>query len=256
MTAPSGPGAERLTKADRQDLARLARKRGKQAKTEADQRNTVLTAEVADLLTAEFSARDELWAEATVIAEEAVEKANEVIVARCADLGIPAKYAPRVHLSWQARSSPFSDPKRRAEQRKLAESRLAALTATAKAEIDAKTLEVETALITGGLESGEARAFLDAMPTAEQLMPALGLDDIGVKHWQPPTDAAAALLTPSTPADRRRKLILRAIEVDPAASDREIARTTGVDHKTVAAHRRTAGELPARSGEFPSETGE
>jgi hypothetical protein len=247
----SGPGAERLTKADRQDLARLARLRGKQARTEADQRTKVLAVEVEDLLTAEFSARDELWAEATAIAQEAVRKANELIVARCADLGIPAKYAPRVEVGWEARSFSFSDSKRRGELRKLAEAKLAALAATAKTAIDAKTLEVETALITGGLESGEARAFLDAMPTAEQLMPALGLDDIGVKHWQPPTDAAAGLLTPSTPADRRRKLILRAIEANPDASDRKLAEIAGCDHKTVAAYRRNAGEA---AGEIPTET--
>jgi hypothetical protein len=241
-----------MTKTEREQLIRLARLRAKQAKTEAVQREKVLLAEVEDLMTAEFQARDELWAEATAIAEEAASKANALIVARCLDLGIPAKHAPRVEVGWSRRSSSFSDPDRRGELRKLAQTKLTALTSTAKTMIDGRLLETETALITGGLESAEAREFLSAMPTAEQLMPPLGLDDLGVVHWQPPTDAAAALLTPSTPADRRRRIILRAIEANPDASDRKIAEIAGCDHKTVGALRRNRGEIPANPGEFPT----
>ena len=51
---------------------------------------------------------------------------------------------------------------------------------------EAKALDVETELIAGGLESIEARSFAEAMPTPETLMPALTLDDLGVKHWRPP----------------------------------------------------------------------
>src|SRR5437773_421489 len=80
----------------------------------------------------------------------------------------------------------------------------------------------EAALIAPSLESDDARAFLEAMPTAEQLMPSLSLDDLGVRTWQPPEGAAAAALTPSTAADRRRRKVLRAIAANPAASDREI----------------------------------
>ena len=103
-----------------------------------------------------------------------------------------------------------------------------------------------------GLESAEARAFLERMPTAEQLMPALGLDDLGVKTWQPPPGAASTLLAPSTTADRRRRKILAAIEASPGASNRAIAQIAGVDHKTVAAYR---GEFPAPAGELPSGDG-
>jgi len=245
-----------MTRGDRDALARLARQRGKQAKAEAEQREKVLLAEVEDLMAAEFSARDKLWAEAVAIAEEAARKANDVIQARCVDLGIPARHAPSVSIGWEARSRSFGSSKRRTELRKLAQSRLAALTATAKLEIDRQTLETETLLLAGGLQSGEAQAFLAAMPTVDRLMPSLSLDDLGVRHWQPPTGAAGALLTPSTPADRRRKLVLRAIEAHPGASDREIARVAGCDHKTVAAYRRAAEELPAPAGELPNETGE
>jgi hypothetical protein len=235
-----------MTKTEREQLIRLARLRAKQAKTEAVQREKVLLSEVEDLMTVEFQAQDQLWAEAVAIAEEAAGKANALIVARCVDLGIPAKDAPELELGWRRRSPEFSNRERRAELRRLAQTKLTALTSTAKVLIDGRLLETETALITGGLESGEAREFLSAMPTAAELMPALSLDDLGVTHWQPPTDAAAALLTPSTPADRKRKQVLRAIEANPDASDRKIAEIAGCDHKTVGALRRTRGGNPRR----------
>jgi hypothetical protein len=242
-----------VNKSDRDELLRLARSRARLAKAEAAQREKLLLSEVEDLMAAEFEARDELWAGATVIADEAARKANEQIAAQCSLLGIPAKYAPTLELHWRSRNSEFMDRNRRGELRKVAQSRLAALTSAAKVEIDRKQLATEMALIAPSLESEDARAFLDAMPTAEQLMPSLSLDDLGVKHWQPPEGAAAALLTPSTTADRKRRKILRAIEANPGKPDREVGRIAGVDHKTVAAYRRSGGELPAPGGDFPTD---
>jgi hypothetical protein len=235
---------------EREQLIRLARLRAKQAITETAERAKILEAEAADLTAAEFAARDQLWADAVMIAEEAAAKANEVIAARCADLGIPAKHAPRLELGWSARSRDFDAYTRRGELEKLAKKRLAALTAAAKSAINKGLLATETALIAGSLESDEARAVLAAMPTAEQLMPPLSLDDLGVTTWQPPEGAAAELLEPSTTADRRRRKVLRAIAAHPGASDREIGRLTGMDGKTVAKYRTTPAELPAPDADF------
>jgi hypothetical protein len=90
-----------------------------------------------------------------------------------------------------------------------------------------------------------------SMPSAEQLMPPLRLEDLGVVRWQPPEDAAAQLTTPQTPAAKRRRRILRAIEANPGASDRRIAEIAGCDHKTVSAHR-NRGEMPAIVGKTPA----
>ena len=90
-------------------------------------------------------------------------------------------------------------------------------------------------------------------------MPSLSLDDLRVRHWQPPDGAASALLSPSTPADRKQRQILRAIESHPEASNRELAELAGCYHKTIAAYRNRAefpGELPAPGGEFPTDSGE
>jgi hypothetical protein len=240
-----------MTKTERDQLTRLARLRAKQAEREAEAREKVLLAEVQEQLTAEFDAHDALWRDAVVVAEEAAAKANTQIRVACADLGIPPAEAPQLELGWRARGPSYSDKSRRAELRKLAESRLTALTKTAKAAINDRVLEVETELIAGNLKSSEAREFLAKMPTAETLMPPLQLEDLGVVRWQPPEDAAAQLTTPLTPADRRRRRIRRAIEANPGVSDRKIAEIAGVDHKTVTAHRER-GEIPSISGEFPT----
>ena len=100
------------------------------------------------------------------------------------------------------------------------------------------SLETETQLLIGGLESSEARQFLAAMPTVEQLMPPLSLDDLGVTRWQPPEDAAAQLTTPMSATDRRRRQIRRAIQANHHASDREIAEIVGCADKTIASYRR------------------
>jgi hypothetical protein len=229
--------ARPMTNKDRDQLIRLARMRAKQAIREAEAREKILLAEVTDQLTVEFEAHDRLWADAVIIAEAAAAKANSHIRAVCADLGIPAKDAPALELGWHSRSSANSDPRRRAELRKLAEARLTALTKTTKAAIGDKLLEVETELIAGSFETSKAKTFLAMMPTAEGLMPPLSIEDLGVKRWQPTDDTATKLTTPLTPADRQRRQILRLIEGNPAASDHEIAQIAGLGDQTVAVHR-------------------
>lgn len=243
-----------MTPTERNQLIRLVKARAKQAERDAEAREKTLMAEVADLMTAEFKAHEELWAEAVTIAEEAASKANAQIAATCADLGIPPKEAPRLELGWRSRGPSFDNPMRRRELEKLAATRLAALTKEAKTRIQAAALNAEEQLVLGGLESVEAREVFRGLPTVENLMPALRLEDLGVTRWQPPQDAAANLTTPLTPAQRKRRQVLRAIEANPGASDRAIAKIAGVDHKTVAAHRRgEGGEIPAIDGKSPAE---
>ena len=118
--------------------------------------------------------------------------------------------------------------------------------------IDGEALDVETALLAGGLESEEARRVPGghadrraAHAAAEPRRPRGG-------HWQPRRGRAGRLLATLTTADRRRRRVLRAIEANPGKSDREVARLAGVDRKTVAPTRER-GELPAADAEFRSE---
>lgn len=239
-----------MTSSDRNALIRIVRGRARLARTETAEREKILLNEIQELIQAEFSAQDMIRGELVEKANAAIAEMNRQLVHEAALLGVPKRFAPSVMLGYESRSWEFSNPERRAQLHKLAGSRLAALKATALRIIEQGALDAEEKLLTGGLESSEARAVVDALPTAGQLMSPLSLDDIGVKGWQPPDDAAAALLAPQSAADRRRIIIRRAIERDPGASDRQIGKLTGSDHKTVAKYR--VGEFPSQAGEFPS----
>ena len=132
MSATPDQTGEPMIKADRDALIRIAKARAKQAEREAETQEKILIVEVLDLMAAEFEARDQMWAAAVAIAEEAAAKANTQIQARCAELGIPPRYAPQLELGWRSRSGEFANRERRGELRKLAEARAAAVTKTAK----------------------------------------------------------------------------------------------------------------------------
>jgi hypothetical protein len=238
----SAPG--RMTQRERDDLARLARKRAQLAKARVAERQRVLLAEAEDLLAARYDPDEDAWAEAHRAAEAAMVGLNDRIRQVVAALGIPAEFAPTACLVWYGRGENAA-AERRAELRRVAQTRLEALAASAKGAIEERLLEVETELVREGLTSAGALAFLDRMPAAEELMPPLTLGDLGVPE-------AAALLKPSTAADRKRAAIRRAIAQNPDASNRQVAAIVGCDHKTVAAYRNgeSAGEV---AGDSPPE---
>jgi hypothetical protein len=79
--------------------------------------------------------------------------------------------------SWWGRGENASS-QRRAELRNLAERQIEAAVASAKLALEASQADVLTKLVAGGLRSEEAHAFLESMPTAEQLMPPLGVGEL------------------------------------------------------------------------------
>lgn len=64
---------------------------------------------------------------------------------------------------------------RRAELRRVLDTRVTALEKQAITEIERRSLQIQTELMAGGLDSDEARVFLESMPTAESLMPGLAI---------------------------------------------------------------------------------
>jgi hypothetical protein len=242
-----------MSAADRRSLIGIAKGRAKLAKAAVVEREKILLNEIEESLTAEFRLREEVQADVIQMAKEAVAKLNEEIRGQARLLGADPRWAPQVNLPMYGLYD-GRDDKAKEPARKLAATRLAALRAVANKAIDEGALNIEESLIVGGLESDEARALVESMPTAEALMPAISLADLGVKTWQPSRDAAKELLSASTGADRRRKLVARAITQNPGASDRRIAQITGLDHKTVAKYR--AEEFHAIGGEAAPDGGE
>jgi hypothetical protein len=147
------------------------------AKAGIEGRQAELLADLEDQLAAEYRWDDEAWAEVTAEAKRAVAEADEAIAKRCADLGIRPEFRPGLQVSWYGRGENASK-NRRAELRKVAQTRLAALAKMAKVAIDKDALERETTLVAGALSSAEAKDFLEAMPTLEALMPRIALAEL------------------------------------------------------------------------------
>ena len=167
-----------MTRGERTDLGALIRRREKLLKTAAKQRALELMADFEKKISAIFSYDDdETWKAAYTSAEQAVAEAKVVIAQRCRELGIPPEFAPNIDVAWYRRGENAAS-ERRTELRRVAKTEIDALEARAKTEIERVSVEQQTALISDGLTSEAAQAFLEQMPTAENLMPVLDMEQI------------------------------------------------------------------------------
>jgi hypothetical protein len=173
---PNGTG-DRTTAREREELVKLSRRHERFATTMAKQRTAQLMADVEEQLAAVYKDDDERWREVTVEAKAVVDAANEHILARCREFGIPEELAPALSLGWAGRGENFSK-ERRAELRRVAQTRLAAVEQAAITEIQRACLAFETAVLAGGLVSDAARSLLDRLPSAEALMPPLDVESL------------------------------------------------------------------------------
>jgi hypothetical protein len=120
--------------------------------------------------------QDEIWTKAEEMAREALEEAQAVVEGRSRELGIPAKFAPRISGGW-IRGGEQLFKERRADLRNMAKRSVEAMIKESKAQIEAASLEVQKQILQVNF-SQEAKAILDAMPTPEQLMPPLQLAEV------------------------------------------------------------------------------
>jgi hypothetical protein len=170
--------AKPMTKSEREDLAKLIRNREKVMKAAAGQRSAELLAEFEQQMASEYSYdQDKIWKAAAKTAATAVEVAKAEIADRCAELGIPARFAPSVHFGWSGRGE-NAVKERRAELRNVAKTRIAAIEKAACTKIEMACLEAQTQVIAHGLTSASAIDFFDALPKVEVLMPPLEMASI------------------------------------------------------------------------------
>lgn len=167
---------EGMSRRDRDDLAKLTRRRERVAKSDARQRAAELRADGQAQLATIFRADDARWKEAISVAQAAIDEANAAIDRHCDESGVPEAFRPSVGLGWSSRGENGS-AERRVELRRVLETRVTALEKQAFTEIERRSLEVQTSLLAGGLDSAEARAFLESMPTAAALMPGLAVQE-------------------------------------------------------------------------------
>jgi hypothetical protein len=168
---------DRMSKSDRTELTKVVRMRARVAKDGAAERSAVLMADFERKLAAEYKSDASTWRDLTEAANKAVEEADAELAERCRSLGIPAEFRPKIAASWYSRGE-NAEKDRRAELRRVAQTQIAVMEKAAKVSIDRHAADLVTTLIAGGLESSEAVAFLACIPTVDELMPALSLEEI------------------------------------------------------------------------------
>jgi hypothetical protein len=167
-----------MTKGERAELLSLVKKREKVMKSQAQERSAALLAEF-DAQSAKIHHYDEdtVWNQLFTEAEAAIAKAQEEIARRCAERGIPKEFAPGIHFGWMGRGH-NAVAERRAELRRAAKSKIEAMEKEALTKIERLSLQAQTDIIASGLESDGAKAFLNAMPQLDQLMPPVEIGEM------------------------------------------------------------------------------
>jgi len=183
MAGVAGVGRRRMadskmTKVEREELARLLKARARVAKSVVEQRAAELLADAEQQLATRFKIDDAAWANLTGAAEQAVKDADAELARRCRTLGIPEEFRPRIDFSWYSRGENASK-ERRAELRKVAQTRIDAMAQKARGAIETRELDGLAMLAAGALESAGAQEFLASLPAIETLMPVLDVSTLG-----------------------------------------------------------------------------
>jgi hypothetical protein len=168
-----------MARAEREDLQRLVRQRGKVLKSATKQRSAELLADFENQMGQEYSFdQDEIWQQAAEIAEREVAKAQKQVAARCHELGIPDRFAPSLSLHWNHRGYNNLVTERRSELRNMAKTKIAAIEHKAIVQIEMSCLDAQTQLAMAGLTSDAARSFVDRLPSIDTLMPRLSFAEV------------------------------------------------------------------------------
>ncbi len=195
------PQAPSISRSEREDLQRLVRQREKVLKSAAKQRSAELLADFENQMGQQYSFdQDEVWDAAIKSVKPLVDKAQAQIAQRCRELGIPERFAPSVDLRWRARGYDNLIDKRKAELRKMATTQIEAIERKAIVQIETFCLDAQTSLAVSGLTSESAKSFVEALPSIDQLMQPLSLQEIA-GDAEPPI--AEQLVSPNALRQRR-----------------------------------------------------
>jgi hypothetical protein len=167
----------RMNSAERSELAKLVRLRSRVARNEVMASIVMRLAQFEAQVATKYDKYDEHWAELTREADEKIKQLDGELAKRCEALGIPARFRPELDVCWYSRGENAAK-ERRAELRRVAESRLEAQALRAKADIDRREVDLITQIVQEGLDSEHAKAFLETMPTVSELMPELMLNTV------------------------------------------------------------------------------
>jgi hypothetical protein len=164
-----------MTAAERNELKTLVNERARLALTQVRSLAAERLVELNRQLEAQWAIEDfeigEMWKELRQVADDA----NAKIAARCNELGIHPDLRPRINAAFYR---PHIDATRRAQLRQMAKDENEAAIKRAQHQIDTWKLQTRTELVKDGLTSGAAAAFLEELPGASELLPAITADEL------------------------------------------------------------------------------
>jgi hypothetical protein len=167
-----------MLKHERDALLRLTREQEKLAKSAIVAREAELKADFEEKLAAKYHwASNPVWKAAYTKMAEVHSQQQIVIAAECARMGIPEEFQPQANLSWSDRGE-NAVKIRQDELRKVAYSRIAAEGRGMDVKNGVVFTEARVKILSDSLETDEAKRFLETIPTAQQLMRPLDLDDV------------------------------------------------------------------------------
>lgn len=167
-----------ITKSEQADLLKLIRARERLHKAHAAERKAALIADLEGKLSAIYHYdNDDTWEAAMDEAERVVAECQAKVAARCAEMGIPAEFAPGIAVGWYGRGQ-TTCRHRRAELRKRGLAKIDELERKALVEITRLSVEAQTEVISHGIRSEAAVAFLQTLRPAEAVMLPLGEDEL------------------------------------------------------------------------------
>lgn len=167
-----------MTRGDRDTLVKIARQRERVAKSDARERAAVLIADLEKQMDRRYSYdENDVWENANKIATETVENANKQIAEECERLGIPSQFAPRLAMGWYDRGR-NALKEERTEMRRLASKQVDAALKSAFAAIERRSVDLQEKIMVGALTTDDARLFLDQMPSVDNLLPSMALDQV------------------------------------------------------------------------------
>jgi hypothetical protein len=154
-----------MTQSERKSLTTLVNRWEKVAKSAVKERSAELLADFEEEVARTFKiGEDDVWEQAADEMREAINEANAKVRERCEELGIRKEFAPQLGAQpfWLERGENAAN-QRRAELRKVATRRVEVMEKAASADIERRSVELQTRLVAGGLESPDAVKFITDM---------------------------------------------------------------------------------------------
>jgi hypothetical protein len=170
-----------ITKAERTELRSIVRNQFRVLRAEITQRQRELAADIDEQIAQRYATDDKAWADAAHLAQEAVLEANRRVNDAYRDL-IGDRHVERHYVAWQMPQKPARE---RIVLRSEALSRLMATVSAAELRLARQEADLLRNLAVGALETEEARAFLSAIPTVSELVPAARLAELEADLQEP-----------------------------------------------------------------------